>query len=1027
MFAAKNELLTPSSTGYRISRSLRFRSSASAFLSRTPSVAGNSNAFTFSFWAKRGALGITGYLFDAFQDANNRFYITFLSDNTMQISQIVSASATLNFQTTAVFRDCSSWYHFIVSINSAASGTQKCRLWINGVENTVWTTSVNASFTTSTWNTINQHRISQYGGGGANSFDGYIAEVNFIDGQALTPSSFGANDASTGVWGPKQYTGTYGTNGFYLPFTNTNSTSQNLITYSEQFDNAAWAKPAAPVAPVVTANTTTAPNGTTTADTVTFSGSTTHPCFQEVTVSVANGATITTSMYIKASSGSSFLLQCAILAPSAQDGYSIITFTGGVATVSPSSGFMSSTVTDVGNGWYRITATATNQTGVTATSCRISIGQGGGASSIFVWGAQMNYGSAYPPYIATVASAQTTATTNLGADYQIAAGGGWNNWLSNNISVAANTTYDSMIDSPTNYADGGNGRGNYCVLNPISNIGNGTISNGNLSYTSGAAAWKCASGTIFVSSGKWYFEATLTSSSSSAMYGVINNNFPYSGYATYPGASPYGWALQSTTGGTGKWNNNSSTSVDAVSQAANDVYMVAFDVDAGKIWFGKNGTWYGSGDPANGTNAAYTNLTGQISPVISTVSASDIAALNCGQRPFAYTPPSGFLALNTQNLPTPTIANGAQNFDATIYIGNNANNRSITNSALMRPDLVWVKDRSDVNFNILFDSVRGGFSLYSNITGAEDNMSSSYGWSNAAPSNTGFVVDKGTNNALNNNSNSYVGWQWKAGGAPTVNNTAGAGNVPTAGSVLINGANSTSALAGSIAATRISANQSAGFSVVTYTGTGANATVGHGLGVAPSMIMIKDRDSSTNGGAVYHTSIGATKFLKLFQTTTGTDGEATDNTVWNGGSPTFSSTVFSVGTSVRTNSVDKYVAYCFASVAGYSAFGSYTGNGSADGPFVYTGFRPRWVIIKRSDSTSNWFIHDTSRDPFNVSQSNLYAELSSAEDTLAAGNMDFLSNGFKSRTGSGSNPNVSGGTYIYAAFCELPFKTSRAR
>jgi hypothetical protein len=134
-----------------------------------------------------------------------------------------------------------------------------------------------------------------------------------------------------------------------------------------------------------------------------------------------------------------------------------------------------------------------------------------------------------------------------------------------------------------------------------------------------------------------------------------------------------------------------------------------------------------------------------------------------------------------------------------------------------------------------------------------------------------------------------------------------------------------------------------------------------------------------------------------------------------------------MGTNVACSPSDTAVAYCFAAVAGYSAFGSYTGNGSTDGPFVFTGFRPKFVLVKRTDSTSNWFIHDTARDTYNVSSANLYAELSNAEDTGPAGNMDFLSNGFKSRTGGGSNPNVSGATYIYAAFAETPFSKALAR
>jgi hypothetical protein len=254
----------------------------------------------------------------------------------------------------------------------------------------------------------------------------------------------------------------------------------------------------------------------------------------------------------------------------------------------------------------------------------------------------------------------------------------------------------------------------------------------------------------------------------------------------------------------------------------------------------------------------------------------------------------------------------------------------------------------------------------------------------------------------------------------SINNTAGAGNVPTAGSVLINGANSTSALAGSIAATRISANTSAGFSVVTYTGTGANATVGHELGVAPDMVIIKRRDTTSNW-QVRHTSIAVANSIQLNLT----NAAASATTVWNSTAPT--PTVFSIGTDATVNAnTGTYVAYCFDAVAGYSAFGSYTGNGSNDGPFVYTGFRPRYILFKRTDSTGNWYIYDSSRQTYNVMQLELYPDVSAAE-TNGGDTVDLLSNGFKLRTGAQAPKNANGGTFIYMAFAENPFKLALAR
>jgi hypothetical protein len=240
----------------------------------------------------------------------------------------------------------------------------------------------------------------------------------------------------------------------------------------------------------------------------------------------------------------------------------------------------------------------------------------------------------------------------------------------------------------------------------------------------------------------------------------------------------------------------------------------------------------------------------------------------------------------------------------------------------------------------------------------------------------------------------YVGWQWKAGGT-AVSNTAG-----------------------SITST-VSANTTSGFSVVTWTGSGSGAaTVGHGLGVAPSMVIVKDRAQVVNWN-VYHISIGNTAGVKLNLT----DALFTNSGWWNNTSPT--SSVFTNGT--FTNAASNYVAYCFTPIAGFSAFGSYTGNGSTDGPFIYTGFRPKFVLIKNTDTAGRgWEIIDSSRNTFNVANSILQPDAASAESSSSSYQLDFVSNGFKIR-GIDTWLNASGGTYIYAAFAENPFKNALAR
>jgi hypothetical protein len=206
--------------------------------------------------------------------------------------------------------------------------------------------------------------------------------------------------------------------------------------------------------------------------------------------------------------------------------------------------------------------------------------------------------------------------------------------------------------------------------------------------------------------------------------------------------------------------------------------------------------------------------------------------------------------------------------------------------------------------------------------------------------------------------------------------------------------------------------------VVTYTGSGANSTIGHGLGVPPQFIITKNRSSSAFNWGVYHASAGNTVYGKLNLT-----DAFSSLPIWQDTTPT--STVFYVGNYNAANQgSDNYVAYCFAPVAGYSSFGSYTGNGSTDGPFVYTGFRPRWVMIKNASSSVNWVIQDTARSAKNIATEYLLADNSAAEGNSDI--MDITSNGFKQRNTFSSN-NTSGNTYIYAAFAEHPFQYARAR
>jgi hypothetical protein len=335
---------------------------------------------------------------------------------------------------------------------------------------------------------------------------------------------------------------------------------------------------------------------------------------------------------------------------------------------------------------------------------------------------------------------------------------------------------------------------------------------------------------------------------------------------------------------------------------------------------------------------------------------------------------------------------GDDYFNTVLYTGTGST-QSIT-SVGFQPDFVWFKNRGATNAHALFDSVRGrAYGISSNTTDAE--FTSAAGRDLASFDSTGFTVGQPENwNSTNISSGSLVAWNWNAGGS-TVTNTAG-----------------------TISA-QVRANQTAGFSVVTFTAASgtSNFTVGHGLGATPSMVIVKSRSNGSAPWYVYHASLATNNYLRLNTTNAATS----DTDQWGAG---MTSTVIGLRAGYSTVASTDTVAYCFAPVAGYSAFGSYTGNGSADGPFVYTGFRPAWVLFKRTNTTASWVIFDAVRNTYNVIDKYLYPDLSLAEQTASA--VDFTSSGFKLRS-TNAELNASGSTYLYAAFSQNPFKYSLAR
>jgi hypothetical protein len=780
----------PTST-YQISRSLRFNSADSAYLSRTFS-AGNRKTWTWSGWVKRSKLTGSFYFFcgnSALSDAGF-LGITFEGNDRLEIG----GWSTVWRSTTAVYRDVSAWQHIQVSLDTTqATANNRVKVYVNGSEVTSFVTLNNPTQNADLGvNSAGSHYISTYNGS-ASDYDGYMADINFVDGQALTPSSFGETDETTGVWKPIRYAGTYGTNGFHLDFS----------------DN--------------------------------------------------------------------------------------------------------------------------------------------------------------------------TSTTTLGYD-----AAGSNDWTLNNFSVTAGAGNDSLVDSPTRYGDdtgaGGEVRGNYCTLNPLNVTTTNTYTNGNLDVS--VAQLTSTRGTMAVASGKWYWEIVPTNSAGYFQIGICTSD----NASTLPQNTSTGWFYYSPSGI--KQNNGVQTSYgDTYSQ--DDVIGVALDIDAGKVWWSKNGVWQASGDPASGTNAAYTNVSGAITPAMTTGGAGGTHTFtaNFGQRPFAYTAPSGFKALCTTNLPEPTVLQGDDYFNTVLWDGSGASQSIATVG--FAPDFVWIKSRSNATNHYLYDIIRGANNqLLTNATLAESTVADRM----TAFNSDGFTV--GSSSEVNGSSRTYVGWNWKGGGAGSSNTD------------------------GTLSST-VSTNTTAGISIVTYTGNGtAGATVGHGLGVAPKMIIAKTRNN-LGDWPVYHVSLGNTKNLLL--NTTG--AESTSSSWWNNTTP--SSTVITLGNNSYINgNTYTFVAYCFAEVEGFSKFGSYTGNGSTDGVFVYTGFRPAWLLVKRSDVGDHSALLDAKRDTYNIMGNLLLANDVSAE--FYSAQLDFTSNGFKLRTTAGAY-NTSSGTYIFAAFAENPFKFALAR
>jgi hypothetical protein len=557
---------------------------------------------------------------------------------------------------------------------------------------------------------------------------------------------------------------------------------------------------------------------------------------------------------------------------------------------------------------------------------------------------------------------------------------GSNDWTANNLAAT-----DVVLDSPTN---------NFATFNPIAKDSSVTLKQGNLEtvFTDNRGVL-----TTFAipQTGKWYFEGMPTGTSDYNAY--IQTQIGIMSVDNWNGTDDVGSGLSYTYDGNKV--NNFGASAYGATYTTNDVIGVAVDMDAGTLTFYKNGSSQGTafssgvsginwcGSVAQRNAYGWVVNFGQDSSFAGNKTAQGNTDSN-GYGDFYYPVPSGFLSLCSANLNDPAVVPG-ENFNTVLWAGNGST-QSITGVGF-QPDLVYLSGRNFTHNLLLVDSLRGSgtYFLYSNDTSAENTSNQQLVTS---LDSDGFTV--GNNGGSNGSGYNYVGWNWKA------DNTSGSTNTD-----------------GSITST-VAANTAAGFSIATYTGNGSSGqTFGHGLSQAPDMVIIKARSIDQVWNVSFQDIADGNTILQLQSTSatvTGGNIEIAKN-----------ASTIGIGSATQVNtSGATFIAYCFHSVDGFSKFGSYEGNGSSDGPFIYTGFSPAFVMVKPIDGTGDWQMLDSKREGINPNQHRLFANLSDQEYANSVYNIDVLSNGFKLRT---SASYLNSNTIIYMAFAEYPFKFTNAR
>ena len=959
-----------------IDQSLRCNGS-NEYLTRTPRSSGNRRTWTYSAWVKLGVDGVRFTPIEAYSNGTNFDMFNIHTDGRILFYTVTSA-VDYGGLTTQRLRDPSAWYHIVFRFDSTQStAADRIRIYINGTQQET-TNPFATDYGTLPQNydsfinhTVPNHIMkntnsSQYG-------QGYIAEIHHIDGTSYGPDTFG--ETKDGVWIPKEVSGvSYGTNGFHLTFADSNyigrdkSGSKTLVTSPSfsTFGGGDTNFTSAEYAEAADNDLSTGCDRTGNGGIIEFTPS------SAVTPTSHTMINASSSAYTAASRPNSVLLQG-----------------------SNDNGGSWTTIDDLTNGSGANTITTSSFSNTTSyAKLRLNISENHGGSN-----------TRFAQYIVFASDDN---------------GDGENIFFKNNL-VAS----DVVPDSPTN---------NFAVLNVLDkSIGSPTISEGNLKISGSGSGYDGTYATIAVTSGKWYAEFLYISGDNRGFFGIAREErLPYINSGSYLGniLDTYGLDFRARAyTGTSATSSSGSQLFDQTNFDTGDIGLLCFDVDAGKLWFGRRDVsgsttiWYDSsgnnnGDPSAGSNPTYTFTAtgstwyigchdyagtglmanfGQDGSFAGEITSQGVSDAN-GIGDFNYIE-DGFLALCTSNLPDPTIGPGQSeqaddNFNTVLWTGNNSASRGITGVGF-QPDFVWTKSRNTTSYHHQFhNSVRGASAgaLYPSLTNAED---SSYPIS--IFDSDGFTTTSGSQNGQNT-SHTYVGWFWKAGTAFSNDASAtGVGTLDSTGSV----------------------NQAAGFSIISYTGTiQSGETIAHGLGGVPEMIWAKNRDNSANW--VVYTKDLTSEYTLYFNTSGGENNSAT---TW--GSHT--ARVFGVDDDPQSNpNGDATIAYLFRSIEGYSKIGSFVGNSSSDGTFVNLGFRPAWVMIKSTSSGTNWSIFDNKRLGYNVDNNIMRIGANESSQEQTDDDVDFVSNGLKFRRSS-TNFNNSSHTYIYLAFAEAPFKFANAR